>query len=375
VKQRLGIVGGGQLGRMLILDAKKLGFDVTVIDPTPQSPAGQVADRQIVAGFDDAAAIRQLAASVDYLTFEIESAGAGVLEELAAGGAAINPSPKTLGMIKDKLRQKRFLQGAGIPVAEFAAVDSVAAVKQVAARFGYPLLLKARLGAYDGRGNAVIKKAGEIAAAWKKLGGRELYVERFVPFTKEVAVIIARSTAGDTAVYPVVETVHRNNICHIVYAPARVSDGVRQAARRLAERVALELSGAGVFAIEMFVTEDGQALVNEIAPRVHNSGHLTMEASVTSQFEQQVRAVTGLPLGATELKVPAAVMVNILGERSGVVAVEGLAGALANPGVSVHLYGKAATRPERKMGHITAFADTIEAAEAKALAARKAISI
>jgi len=375
VKQRLGIVGGGQLGRMLAFDAKKLGFSVIVIDPTPQSPAGQVADRQIVADYDDEAAIRQLAAEVDYLTFEIESAGADVLEALAAEGVAISPSPKTLGMIKDKLRQKRFLCGAGIPVAEFAPADSVTAVKQVAKEFGYPLLLKARFGAYDGRGNVVINSEGEVATAWEKLGGRELYLERFVPFTKELAVIIAGSMAGDTVVYPVVETVHRHNICHLVYAPARVASGVRQAATGLAERVARELSGAGVFAIEMFVTEDGVVLVNEIAPRVHNSGHLTMEASATPQFEQHIRAVTGLPLGTTALKVPAAVMVNVLGERSGVATAQGLAAALAIPGVSVHLYGKAETRPERKMGHITAFADTIEAAEAKALAARKAISI
>ncbi len=375
MKQRLGIVGGGQLGRMLTLDAKKLGFDVTVIDPTPASPAGQVADRQTVAAYDDAAAIRELAASVDYMTFEIESAGAGVLEELAEAGVAINPSPKTLGMIKDKLRQKRFLQGAGIPVADFAGVETIAEVKKVAKEFGYPLLLKARFGAYDGRGNAIIKAESEITLAWERLGGRELYVERFVPFTKEVAVIIARSMAGDTAVYQVVETVHCNNICHSVYAPARVGAATAHAATRLANRVAQELSGAGVFAIEMFVTESGKVLVNEIAPRVHNSGHLTVEASTTPQFEQHVRAVTGLPLGATELKVPAAVMINILGERSGVAEAQGLEQALAIPGVTVHLYGKAETRPERKMGHITAFADTIEAAERKAQAARKVISI
>lgn len=375
MKQRLGIVGGGQLGRMLALDAKKLGFTVVVIDPTPNSPAGQVADRQIVAGYDDDTAIRELAGAVDFLTFEIESAGAEVLEELAAAGMPINPSPKTLGMIKDKLRQKRWLRGAGLPVADFEGAESAADVKRIAKTFGYPVLLKARFGAYDGRGNAVVAGDKEIAAAWEKLGGRELYVERHVPFVKELAVIIARSISGEAAVYPVAETVHKNNICHLVYAPARVKATVREKATQLAERVAAELQGAGVFAIEMFVTQHGEVLVNEIAPRVHNSGHLTMEASTTPQFEQHVRAVTGLPLGATELKVPAAVMVNILGERSGAADVQGLDKALAIPGVAVHIYGKAETRPERKMGHITAFADTIEVAQDKALAARKEISI
>jgi 5-(carboxyamino)imidazole ribonucleotide synthase len=375
VKQRLGIVGGGQLGRMLTSSAKQLGFDVTVIDPTPNSPAGQMADRQITAAYDDAAAIRQLAGQVDFITFEIESAGAKTLEELAAGGAVINPAPQTLAIIKDKLEQKRWLQAAGIPVAEFAAVQTAADVRSAGEAAGYPLLLKARHGAYDGRGNAVIKSADGIAAAMQRLAGRELYLEHHVPFTKELAVIVARSLAGDTAVYPVVETIHRNNICHQVYAPARVAAEVTKQAEQLAAQVAAQLEGAGVFAIEMFVTDDGAVLVNEIAPRVHNSGHLTIEANLTSQFEQQVRAVTGLPLGSTKAKVPAAVMVNILGERSGPVQLEGLDRALAIPGVSVHIYGKAETRPERKMGHLTAVADTIDTAADSAQRARKEITI
>ncbi|HUC87396.1 MAG TPA: 5-(carboxyamino)imidazole ribonucleotide synthase [Candidatus Saccharimonadales bacterium] len=375
MKRRLGIVGGGQLGRMLTISAKQLGFDVTIIDPTPNSPAGQVADRQITAAYDDDAAIRQLAKQVDYMSFEIESAGAKTLEELAVGGAVINPAPQTLAMIKDKLEQKRWLRQAGVPVAEFAEVKTAAEMATVGQAAGYPIVLKARLGAYDGRGNAVVESAKGIAAAWQRLAGRELYVEHYVPFTTELAVIVARDLAGHTAIYPVVETLHRHNICHVVYAPARVAAEVTQRAEKLAGQVAKHLSGAGVFAIEMFVTAKGEVLVNEIAPRVHNSGHLTIEANLTSQFEQQVRAVTGLPLGATEAKVPAAVMVNILGERSGSVKLEGLAQALAIPGVSVHIYGKAETRPERKMGHVTAVADTIQRAEANAIQARKELSI
>jgi len=375
MKHRLGIVGGGQLGRMLSMEAKRLGFVVTVIDPTPNSPAGQVVDEQIVAAYDDEAAIRALGARVDFLTFEIESAGAAVLEELAASGVAVNPSARTLGIIRDKLAQKRFLAERGMPVAAFAEVHDRADVMRVAGAFGWPLVLKARFGAYDGRGNAVMGGPQEVEAALAKLAGRELYVEQWVPFVKELAVVTARGMDGRIATYPVVETEHKNNICHIVKVPAAVPETVRAAAEELGARVMRELGGAGVYGIEMFLTADGQVLVNEIAPRVHNSGHLTIEANRTSQFEQQVRAVTGLPLGSTELVVPAAVMINILGERSGPAEVTGLEQVLSQPGVAVHLYGKAETRPERKMGHITVVADTVDEALERARTARRKLTI
>lgn len=372
---RIGIVGGGQLGRMMAIDARRLGFHVTVTDPTPDSPAGQVADVQLVAPHDDAQAIRDVAARVDFLTFEIELADAGVLDELVAGGVAVSPSPRTLMTIKDKLRQKEFLASHGVPVADFRPIDGRADVDAAIAEWGTPVVLKARFGAYDGRGNAVIDDPSAIDAAFAKLEGRELYAEQWVPFVKEIAVVIARQRDGATAAFPTVETIHRNNICHTVLAPARVSREASDAARALAERVMHHLEGAGVFAIEMFLTADDDVLVNEIAPRVHNSGHLTIEACVTSQFEQHVRAVTGLPLGCPDLKVPAAVMVNILGDRSGPAELTGLADALAVPGVSVHVYGKHETRPERKMGHLTAVAATVDDALANATAARKALSI
>ncbi|HEX7259474.1 MAG TPA: 5-(carboxyamino)imidazole ribonucleotide synthase [Candidatus Saccharimonadia bacterium] len=375
MNHRLGIVGGGQLGRMVAFDAKRLGFAVTVLDPEPNSPAGQVADEHIVAAYDDDAAVRRLAKSVDFITYDIESAGKGVLAELAENGKQVNPSPWTLNMIRDKLGQHRWLREVGIPVAEFMEVETDEDIKQAGETFGYPLVLKARFDAYDGRGNAIIKSSDEIASVKEKLAGRELYVEQTVPFIKELAVIAVRGMDGAIAVYDAVETIHENNICHMVYAPARVEKTVVHKARELAEQVVGQLKGAGVFAVEMFISADGKVIVNEIAPRVHNSGHLTIEAAVTSQFEQHVRAVTGLPLGDTSLKVPAAVMINILGERSGPANPEGLAEALAIPGVSVHIYGKAKTWPQRKMGHITAIADTLEAAEQKALEARKAVTI
>ena len=375
MKYRLGIVGGGQLGRMLALEAKKMGFTVTVLDPTPASPAGQVSDEQIVADYKDEAAIRQLGEISDFLTFEIESANAEVLEELASKGLSINPSPGTLAIIKDKFRQKEFLRLNDIPVADFTAVTTAEDIQKAAEDFGYPLVLKARFDAYDGRGNAVIEDASEIPAAMEKLAGRLLYVEKWAPFVKELSVVVARNARGEIAAYPVVETVHKNNICHTVFSPARVNEETAVKAESLSVRVMECLQGAGVFGIEMFLTSTGQVLINEIAPRVHNSGHHTIEAAATSQFEQHVRAVTGLPLGPTNLTVPAAVMINILGERQAPAQVDGLHKALALPGVAVHIYGKAETKPERKMGHITAIAETLEEALNKAETARKHITI
>jgi 5-(carboxyamino)imidazole ribonucleotide synthase len=374
MKNRIGIVGGGQLGRMLGFEAKRMGFTVIVIDPTPNSPAGQVVDEQILADFKDGDAIRKLADKVDFLTFEVELANADALNELSKNGVSVNPSPKTLNIIKDKLKQKEFLQKSGIPVADFVQVETKEDILKVARKFGYPFLLKARFDAYDGRGNALIKNEKEIDGGLKKLEGRALYVEKFVPFIKELAVVVARSTKGEIATYPVVETVHKNNILHTLFAPARIDLKIQNKARKLASKVMEQLKGAGVFGIEMFLTKDGKVLINEIAPRVHNSGHYTIEASITNQFEQHIRAITGLPLGKTDLLM-SAVMVNILGDRSGEAQVKGLEKALAIPNVAVHIYGKAETRVERKMGHITVIDKSLTKALKKANLAREFIKI
>lgn len=375
MKNRIGIVGGGQLGRMLGLAAKSMGFYVAVIDPTPNSPAGQVVDEQIVADYQDEKAIRKLASTSDFLTFEIELANATILEEIREQGVLVNPSPKTLTTIKDKFLQKQFLIKSRIPTAACVAVETSTDIEAAAKKFGYPLLLKARTDAYDGRGNALIKNAKQIQTGMEKLKGRTLYVEKFVPFIKELAVMVARSTKGEIATYPVVETVHQNNICHTVYAPAPIDLKLRRKAEKLAEKVMQNLNGAGVFGIEMFLTRDGKVLVNEIAPRVHNSGHYTTEACITSQFEQHIRAITGLPLGSTAMIVPAAVMVNVLGERQGKVEVANLEKALALPKVAIHIYGKAETKLERKMGHITVVDNTLRSAYKKAKQTRKLIDI
>ena len=373
--KRIGIVGGGQLGRMLAIAAQKLGRYVAVLDPTPRSPAGQVADRQIVGDFTDAENIREVASLVDVVTFEIESANAEALEMLAEEGHDINPSPHTLALIQDKYLQKRFLTERGIPVAPSFEITGPADVSAAARAFGYPLLLKARLGAYDGRGNAVVGRATEITAALGKLAGRSLYTERFVPFTKELAVITVRATNGSVLVYPVVETIHENNICHMVLSPAPVEAAVARKAEALAADIMTHRAGVGAFGIELFVTAEGEVMVNEIAPRVHNSGHLSIEGHKTSQFEQHIRAITGMPLGSIERTAPCSVMINILGERNAPSDVRGLEEAESIPGVSVHIYGKRETRPERKMGHITAVGATLSEARERAERARTQITI
>ncbi len=370
----IGIAGGGQLGRMLADAAHGLGLKVIVLDPTTNSPAAQVADEQIVGDYKDAAMIRALADKADVLTYEIESVNAEALQELIGQGFAVHPTPHTLAIIKDKLKQKEFLVSRGIAVAPFRTVESAEDIVDAAASLGYPFVLKSRSGGFDGRGNAQIDSSADIPAALEKLKGVPAYVEGFVRFEKELAIVAARTAAGEVSVFPLVETVHKNHICHTVTAPAPVDDSIAKKAHDLAERVLKSLDGAGVFAIEMFLA-GGEVYVNEVAPRVHNSGHLTIEACHTSQFEQHIRAVAGMPLGDSSMKVPAAVMVNILGDRTGPAEPKGIAEAERIAGVKVHIYGKMETKPERKMGHLTAVAETIDRAMENALKARALLSI
>ncbi len=374
-QKTIGIVGGGQLGRMLTLAAQPLGFKVAVINPEAGGPAAQVGAQEIVGDLYDPAALQKLAAVSDFITIEIEHLDADELEKVAKLGKPVNPAPKTIRLIQDKFAQKEFLQQARIPVAPFAKVDNALEAKSVLKEFDGKMLLKTRHGAYDGRGNMVVETNAQVDEAFKLFAGKALYAEKFVPFHKELAVMVARSIAGDVAVYPVVETIHERNICIEVLAPAPVGKSVRKTAEKLAAKVAALLDGAGMFGIEMFLNKDGVVLVNEIAPRVHNSGHYTMDASRTSQFEQHIRAISGLPLGATDLTAPAAVMINILGEHDGPTEVVGLDEALAIPEVSVHLYGKSPTKIDRKMGHINATGKTIAEARKRAQTARKHLKI
>jgi 5-(carboxyamino)imidazole ribonucleotide synthase len=373
--KRIGIIGGGQLGRMLTTPAIEMGFSVTVIDPTPNCPAAQVGAEQIKASLTDERAIQELAERSDFLTYEIEHINTEMLIELAAKGVSINPSPETLTMIKNKLAQKEFLRSIGIPTADFLPIDSALDITRAAKVFGYPLLLKTRFGGYDGRGNALLKKSTDILKALSTFGEQPLYVEQHISFVKELAVMVARGASGEVLTYPVVETIHKNNILHDVLAPAPIAEALHKKAKLFAKEVVANLSGAGVFGIEMFLTKKGELLVNEIAPRVHNSGHYTIESCVTSQFEQHIRAITGLPLGKPTMKTPAAVMVNILGDRKGPSEIFGLEKLMSIPNVSFHIYGKAETKPERKMGHITVLAATLKKAQQHATNARKAITL
>ena len=376
MKNRIGIIGGGQLGMMMAQSAKSMGFYVTILDPTPQSPAGQVVDQQIIADFNDEKAIIEVAKQSDFLTFEIENTNGKFLDELGKKvSCIINPSGKSWRLFQDKLEQKKLFEKGKIPQPNFIPVENFSDLEKAVKKFGFPFILKARFNAYDGRGNALVKEKSDLEKAWKKLNRNQLYAEEYVDFDKELAIMVARSFKGEIALYPVVETVQKNNICHYVLAPAQISPEIKKKTIDLAIKTTRMLEGAGVFGIEMFLSKKGQVLINEIAPRVHNSGHYTIEACITSQFEQHIRAVTGLPLGKTDMIVPASVMVNILGDRLGRANVSGMDKALAIPNVSVHIYNKKDTKPERKMGHITVVDKNINSAYRKAKLARKYIKI
>lgn len=370
----IGIVGGGQLGKMLTIAAKKMGFSVIVTDPTPESPAGQVADKQLIGGYKDAKTTRDLAKLADVITVDVEFVNDEVLLEIEKSGKRVYPSPKIIGIIKDKLFQKEFLKENKIPTADFFQITLVEDVLKSAEKFGYPMLLKARRDAYDGKGNYLLKSEKDLDLGFEKLKGRALYVEKFIPFVKELAVMVARSVDGEVRAYPVVETKQIDNVCDLVIAPAKISKKAENNAVSLAKKTVEVLNGVGIFGIEMFLVGD-KVLINEIAPRVHNSGHYTIEACVTSQFEQHIRAITGLPLGSTEMLVKSAVMKNIIGESFGSGFPKGIDKALKIPGVSYHLYNKKESRPGRKMGHLTVVGDSVDVCLQKVYKARAMLKI
>ena len=347
----LGIIGGGQLGMMLTEAAKKMNAyisDVIILDPTINCPATKVGAKQIVADFKNKNAIVELSLQSDIITYEIESGSSEALESINPE-VTINPSPATLRIIQDKYLQKRFLRENGLPVADFVAIESLEDSKEKIEPFGYPVMLKARRDAYDGRGNFRIETSEQITRAYEQFSGRQTMLERVVDFQIEVSVIAARNTKGQIATYPVVENIHEENILKMTIAPARVSKRISEEAEKIAKKTMEVLHGAGVFGIEMFVTKDEKVLINEISPRVHNSGHHTLQSSTTSQFEQHLRAILGLELGKTDL-LHHTVMCNILGPK-------GFQGKYKpitidqNNGVYLKMYQKDEVKPQRKMGH------------------------
>jgi len=345
---RVGIVGGGQLAKMLTMEAKKLGFKVTVLDPTPGSPAGQVADNQIVGGFFDDNKLRELARECDLLTYDLEHIDTFALRTLEEEGAIIRPAPRLLEIIQDKVLQKNLLIQANLPTPEFVTMDTPDA--QQMRDFGFPLVQKIRRGGYDGRGVVILRGEEDLPLALSEPS----LIERCVVVEKELAVMVACGADGEVRTYPVAEMLfdQRSNALELMLAPARITRQQTERALQLAEQTARAFGGVGIFGVEMFLTTDGEMLVNEVAPRPHNSGHYTIEACVTSQYEQHLRAIAGFPLGSTDLLIPA-VMINLVGEpgSAGRPMVTGLHESLALPGVTVHLYGKYEVHPFRKMGH------------------------
>lgn len=350
--QVLGIIGGGQLGMMLTEAAKKLSSEISeviVLDPTKGCPAAQVGAKQIVGDFKDEKCIIDLASKTDILTYEIESGNSDVLKSVESK-TKINPSPETLKKIQDKFLQKTFLSQNNLPVPEFVQIDSLEDLKQKIDKFGYPSLLKTRRDAYDGRGNFKINAPEDLKTAYDSFKDQSLMLEKYVDFRMEVSVIAARNTKGEIITYPLVENIHEDNILRTTIAPARVSKKIIENAEQVAKKTMNVLKGAGVFGIEMFVTIDDQVLINEIAPRVHNSGHHTLQSSETSQFEQHLRAILGLKLGSTRL-LKNTVMWNILGPP-------GFTGKYKpvtlgqEKGVFLKMYGKSQSKPKRKLGHL-----------------------
>ncbi len=362
---RIGIVGGGQLAKMTALPAIALGCQIIILERTENTPSSSLAAEILYADWDDPVNLLNLADKVDVVSLENEFVDANSLQALEQAGHQLYPSSTTISLVQDKLIQKRALSDVGIAVAPFAAIDSPEDIKQQAEKLGWPLVLKARRNGYDGKGNATLMSAADIDDAWAKLDGdnRELYVEGFCDFAGELAVMVTRGANGEMVNYPVVESVQKDHICHIVKAPARIDDALANAAIDLARKAVTTIDGVGSIGVEMFLTKENKIILNEMAPRVHNSGHYTIEACECSQFENHVRAILGLPLGSTEMIAPAAVMINMLGEEQGTGYPVGIEQALAVKGAHIHVYGKTTTNIGRKMGHITALGSDINEAE------------
>ncbi len=384
---KIGVFGSGQLGRMLALAAHPLGIRVHTFSPESDTPTGQVCEKEICASYDDRDAVRAFVRGVDAVTFEFENVPAHVAEIAAEVGKPVRPGGHVLHVAQNRLREKSFFADAGLPVTPFVPVQSLADLQAALAQLGTPAVLKTAAFGYDGKGQVKIDNPAQAGDAWQAMGGQPAILEAFVLFEQEVSVVAARGADGTFAAFPLVENRHVNHILDVTIAPAPVSAEVAAEAQQLTRRLMDALDVVGVLAVELFLLPEknphtsaqsvssafysGRLLINEIAPRPHNSGHWTIEGAVTSQFEQQARAVCGLPLGSSAQTRPA-VMVNLLGD----LWAQGephWAALLAFPNAKLHLYGKSAARPGRKMGHVTVTAKTVDEAFATAMAARKSL--
>lgn len=367
----IGVFGSGQLGRMMALAARAMGYRIHTYSPDRDSPTGQVADREVVAAYDNEATLADFVQHVDVVTFEFENVPSLVAEVAEAAGKPVRPKGNVLHTAQERGREKQFLADAGLPVAPFALVQNLSQLESSLEITGVPAVLKTTAFGYDGKGQVRINHHQQAGDAWQALNGQPCVVEGFINFQKELSVVAARGVDGTFAHYGVMENIHRNHILDLTIAPARIPQEVADEAVAVARATLEKLDVVGVLCVEFFWTDDGQLLINELAPRPHNSGHLTIEAALTSQFEQQVRAVCGLPLGSTEMVRPAA-MANLLGDLWSDGEPD-WAAACAVPGVKLHLYGKQSARKGRKMGHLTALAPTVDEAVERVLSARRAL--
>lgn len=368
----LGVLGGGQLGRMFAIAARRMGYRVHSFSPDDDSPAGQVADLEITASYEDLDALRTFARGVEVVTFEFENVP---LEAISAVEefAPVRPSAVALHTAQQRAREKMFLAGRGVPTAPFAAAATLDELWEAVTHVGTPAVVKTAAYGYDGKGQHKVTTPADVEHIWTAIGHQEAVVEKFISLQAEISVVAARGLDGAVAEFPPFENRHRNHILDVTTVPAVVSPAVATQTIDITRTILEELQYVGVLCVEYFLSTDGELLVNELAPRPHNSGHLTFDAAVTSQFEQQVRAICGLPLGSTEIPRPAA-MANLLGElwEDGE---PNWAAACRFPEVKLHLYGKTEPRPGRKMGHLTATGKTVQEAQDRVLAARDALLI
>ncbi|RPI71198.1 MAG: 5-(carboxyamino)imidazole ribonucleotide synthase [Ignavibacteriales bacterium] len=371
----IGILGGGQLARMSAFQAYKLGFDIAILEKQMNSPAGQLTKNEFVGWVDDEAVLKKFADRSDIITLENEFIDHSYLEKIERWGKEVIPSSKTISLIQDKYVQKSTLRKNNIPVADFNKVSFNTPYKKIKKQLGEKFLLKSRTMGYDGYGNALVNNEMDLSNGYNKLLNRnaELYAERFVEFEKELAVMVVR-TKTQTKVYPVAETIHKNHILHIVKVPAVIEKKILNIAKEIAVESVEAVKGFGLFGIELFV-ENKNILVNEMAPRPHNSGHYTIEACTTSQFENHIRAVLNLPPGSTEMVKPFAVMINLLGKRNDKGIAENYESVLSDPDAHLHIYGKELSRFGRKMGHITFTGNDPDKLLKKAVKAEKLLII
>jgi 5-(carboxyamino)imidazole ribonucleotide synthase len=373
---KIGIIGGGQLGKMIAQEAKRMFFGIIILDPNRDCPASTVCDKLIVADFKDEEKIYELAKNCDIITYEIELGNSKALKNLESKNYPIFPSPHSLHIIQNKFRQKVFFKDNKLPVTDFIKIYSQDDLTLAARKFGYPVMLKASEESYDGRGNYLIKSKDDIPIAYSYFQNRDIFTEKFVDFKMEISIMVARNKEGQIESFPIAENIHKNNILDTTIVPANISLEVQKNAKLIAEKVINCLNDVGLFGIEMFVSRSDEVFINEIAPRPHNSGHYSIEGCSISQFEQHIRAILNLPLSKPQLLRPT-VMKNILGPANfnGNYKVIGLSNLLSIPFTKIHIYGKKITSPGRKLGHITCTGQTLDEAAKRAFKAKNSIEI